>query len=86
MDLISHYPLQSSKHQIAGAMACVELGVRIVGSQPVSKGKQFLFRLISVKQMETAYDLVYRKWTGCKDVFQPAMSTSREQQAICVQS
>ena len=36
--------------------------------------------------MEAAYDLVYRKWTGCKDVFQPAVSTSREQQATCVQS
>ena len=49
MYLISHYPLQSTKHQIAGAMACVELSVRIVGFQPVSKGKQFLFGLMSVK-------------------------------------
>ena len=49
MYLISHYPLQSTKHQIAGAMTGVELSVRIVGFQPVSKGKQFLFRLISVE-------------------------------------
>ena len=49
MYLISHYPLQSTKHQIAGAMTGVELSEGIVGYQPVSKGKQFLFSLISVK-------------------------------------
>ena len=86
MYLITHHALQDGKYSITRAMAGVELCLRIGVRQPVRKFFKFGFALMIVEQMESSDNCTNRERTGSKDVFQPAVSTSREQQTICIQS
>ncbi len=67
---------------VTRAMAGKELRVRVLGSQPSGQGRQFIFRLILVEQMETADDSLNGVRTGGKDILQAAMSTACKQETI----
>ena len=86
MYLVTHHALQDGKYGVTRAMAGVELSLRVGSRQPVGEFCKLVFALMIVEQMKSSDNRINRQRTCCKDVFQPAVSTSRKQQPTCVQS
>ena len=65
-------------------MAGVELRLGIAIRQPMGKFWEFVFAFMIVEQVESSHDGIHWEWTCCKDIFQTAMGTTREEQTACI--
>ena len=63
---------------VTSAMAGVELGLGIVGLQSLRKFDEFLFRFLTVEQMETSDNGMNWPRTSGQNVLQTAMCTQPE--------
>ena len=56
MNLAAHHALQGGKYFIASTMTGEKLGMWVARSESSGKRGKFLFGLIVIKEMESAYD------------------------------